>query len=127
MDAGIFGVYAGTTKDELQEVVDLILQELRGIQAGKIREEDLSAAKEYLRGHIILSLEGTDGRMSRLAKDEICFGRHIPLEEILGELAGVCQDAIAEVVHEMLDSHPLCLTLLGPLTEGELPWKTLDL
>jgi predicted Zn-dependent peptidase len=127
MDAGLFGVYAGTTKDELQEVIDLILKELRALRAGEIRAEDLSAAKEYLRGSMILSLEGSDGRMSRLAKDEICFGRHIPLEEVLGELAGVSKDSITEVVHEMLDSHPLCLTLLGPVTEGELPWKTLEL
>ena len=127
MDVGLFGVYAGTTKDELEEVVDLILQELRGIQEGKIRQEDLAAAKEYLKGSMILSLEGSDGRMSRLGKDEICFSRRIPLEEVLGELAAVSQGAIAEVVHEMLDSHPLCLTLLGPLTEGELPWKALDL
>jgi predicted Zn-dependent peptidase len=127
MDAGLFGVYAGTTKAELQEVVDLILQELRAIQGGEIRAEDLSASKEYLRGNIILSLEGSDGRMSRLGKDEICFGRHIPLDEVLGELDAVSEGSIAEVVHEMLDSHPLCLTLLGPVTEGELPWKTLDL
>jgi predicted Zn-dependent peptidase len=127
MDAGLFGIYAGTTKDELQEVIALIVKELRAIQAGEIREGDLSAAKEYLRGSMILSLEGSDGRMSRLGKDEICFGRHIPLEEVLRDLAGVSEDAIAEVVHEMLDSHPLCLTLLGPLKEEELPWKALDL
>jgi predicted Zn-dependent peptidase len=127
MDAGLFGVYAGTTKDELGEVIDLILKELRALRAGEIREEDLSAAKEYLRGSMILSLEGSDGRMNRLGKDEICFGRHIPLEEVLGDLAEVSQASIAEVVHEMLDSHPLCLTLLGPVTEGELPWKALEL
>jgi len=126
-DTGLFGVYAGTTKDELQEVVDLILQELRALQAGEIREEDLSAAKEYLRGSMILSLEGSDGRMSRLGKDEICFNRHIPLEEVLSDLAAVSEASIAEVVHEMLDSHPLCLTLLGPVKEEELPWKALDL
>jgi predicted Zn-dependent peptidase len=126
-DTGLFGVYAGTTKDELQEVVALILQELQGIQAGRIREGDLSAAKEYLRGGMILSMEGSDGRMSRLAKDEICFGRHIPLEEVLRDLAEVSEGAIAEVVHEMLGSHSLCLTLLGPIEERELPWKSLDL
>ena len=126
-DTGLFGVYAGTTKDELQEVLTLVLQELQRIQAGKIRKEDLSAAKEYLKGGMILSMEGSDGRMSRLAKDEICFGRHIPLDEVLEDLAGVSHNAIGEVVHEMLDSHALCLTLLGPVKEKELPWKALDL
>jgi predicted Zn-dependent peptidase len=127
MDTGLFGVYAGTTKDELQEVIALILQELQTIRAGRIRAEDLSASKEYLRGGMILSLEGSDGRMGRLAKDEICFGRHIPLGEVLRDLDEVSEGAIIEVAQEMLDSHPLCLTLLGPVEEGELPWKTLDL
>jgi len=126
-DTGLFGVYAGTTKDELQEVVALIMQELQAIRAGRIRAEDLSAAKEYLRGGMIIGLEGSDGRMSRLAKDEICFGRHIPLEEVLRDLQGVSEGAIIEVAQEMLDSHPLCITLLGPIEEGELPWKALDL
>ncbi|MBW2038651.1 MAG: insulinase family protein [Deltaproteobacteria bacterium] len=126
-DTGLFGVYAGTTKDEVQEVVALILQELKAIRAGRIRTEDLLAAKEYLRGGMILSLEGSEGRMSRLAKNEIYFSRHIPLEEALQELGGVSEEGIAYVAHEMLDSRTLCLTLLGTIEEGELPWKGLDL
>jgi len=126
-DTGLFGVYAGTTKAEIQEVITLILQELQAIKAGRIRKEDLSAAKEYLRGGTILSLEGSDGRMSRLARDEICFDRHIPLEEVLRDLAGVSEGTIAEVAQEMLNSHPLCITLLGAIEEDELPWKQVDL
>jgi predicted Zn-dependent peptidase len=126
-DTGLFGVYAGTTKAEIQEVITLILQELQAIKAGRIQGEDLAAAKEYLKGGTILSLEGSDGRMSRLARDEICFDRHIPLEEVLRDLAGVSEGAIAEVAQEMLDSHPLCITLLGAIEEGELPWKQVDL
>jgi predicted Zn-dependent peptidase len=126
-DTGLFGVYAGTTKAEIEEVIALILQELRAIQAGRIRGEDLSAAKEYLRGGTILSLEGSDGRMSRLARDEICFARHIPLEEVLRELEGVSEAAIGEVAQEMLTSHPLCLTLLGAVEADELPWQQVDL
>ena len=126
-DTGLFGVYAGTTKDEIQEVVALILHELKAIKAGRIRLEDLSAAKEYIRGSIILSLEGSDGRMGRLAKNEIYFGRGIPLEEALYELDRVSEDDVAEVAREMLDSRTLCLTLLGTMTEEELPWKELDL
>ena len=126
-DTGLFGVYAGTTKAEVQEVVTLILRELQALRTGKILAEDLSAAKEYLWGGLILSLEGSDGRMSRLARDEICFNRHIPLEEVLRALERVSEDAVVEIAQEILDSHPLCLTLLGPIEEGELPLKALDL
>jgi predicted Zn-dependent peptidase len=126
-DTGLFGVYAGTTKAEVQEVIALILQELQAIRAGRIQGEDLSAAKEYLRGSTILGLEGSDGRMSRLARDEICFNRHIPLEEVLHELDGVSKNGIVEVAQEMLGSYPLCITLLGAIEEGELSWQALDL
>jgi predicted Zn-dependent peptidase len=126
-DTGLFGVYAGTTKAEIEEVIALTLRELQAIREGRIRAEDLSAAKEYLRGSTILSLEGSEGRMSRLARDEICFNRHVPLEEVLQGLAEVSDGTIAEVAHTMLDSHPLCITLLGAINEEELPWKRLDL
>ena len=126
-DTGLFGVYAGTTKAEIQEVISLILQELRGIRGGEIQADDLSAAKEYLRGGTILSLEGSDGRMSRVARDEICFGRNIPIEEVLHGLEEITKADIVEVAQEMLDSHPLCITLLGAIEEGEFPWKTLEL
>jgi len=127
MDTGLFGVYAGTTKAEIEEVITLILQELQAIREGRIRREDLAAAKEYLRGSTVLSLEGSEGRMGRLAKDEICFGRHIPLEEVLGALEGVSEDAVAEVAQEMFASHPLCITLLGSIEEKDLPWERWDL
>lgn len=126
-DTGLFGVYAGTTKEEVQEVVTLILQELKAIRAGRIRTEDLLAAKEYLRGSMILSLEGSDGRMGRLAKNEIYFCRHIPLEEALGQLERVSKEDVADVAQEMLDSSTLCLTLLGTIEERELPWQELHL
>ena len=126
-DTGLFGVYAGTTKAEIEEVISLILQELKAINAGSSRPADLAAAKEYLRGGTILSLEGSDGRMSRLARDEICFDRPIPLEEVLSDLQGVSEEAIGEVAHEMLNSHPLCLTLLGAIGAADLPWQEVDL
>ena len=126
-DTGLFGVYAGTTKAEIEEVISLILQELQAIKAGKIRPADLAAAKEYLRGGTILGLEGSDGRMGRLARDEICFDRPIPLEEVLSGLDGVSAEAIGEVAQEILTSHPLCLTMLGAVEQGELPWQQVDL
>jgi predicted Zn-dependent peptidase len=126
-DTGLFGIYAGTTKVELEEVISLILQELQAIKAGKIRPADLAAAKEYLRGGTILGLEGSDGRMGRLARDEICFNRPIPVEEVLSCLDGVSAEAIGEVAQEMLSSHPLCLTMLGAIEQGELPWQEVDL
>ena len=126
-DTGLFGVYAGTTKGELEEVITLILQELRSMRRERLQGQDLSAAKEYLRGSMILSLEGSEGRMSRLAKDEIRFGRHIPVEEVLDAVAGVSDVDVIDIAREILDARPLCFTLLGAVEEGELPWQTVEI
>lgn len=126
-DTGLFGVYAGTTKEEIQDVIELILRELRNVKEGKIREEELKVAKEYLKGGLILGQESSEGRMSRLAKNEMHWGRHVSLQEALEELEGVTQDDVGDVAREMLGSDTLCLTLLGTIEESELPWESLGL
>ena len=126
-DTGLFAVYAGTAKDEMQEVIELILRELRELKAGRIRNEELAAAKEYLKGGMILSLESSDGKMSRLAKNEIYWERNVPVEESLGLLEKVTERDVVDAAQEMFNSHTLCLTLLGTLQEDELPWEKLNL
>ncbi len=119
-DSGVLGVYAGTTKEELDEVIDLILRELRRMKAGEIEEREVQVAKEYLKGNMVLALESSDGRMSRLAKNEIYFGRHIPLEEALRELDRVDVERVLEATREFFNAS-FNLVLLGSLKEEEVP------
>ena len=118
-DSGVLGVYAGTTKEELDEVIDLILRELRRMKAGEIEEREVQVAKEYLKGNMALALESSDGRMSRLAKNEIYFGRHIPLEEALRELDRVDVERVLEATREFFNAS-FNLVLLGSLKEEEV-------
>jgi len=119
-DAGLFGVYAGATRDTITMVVELVMQELREILDGRLGAEELRAAKEFLRGSILLGLESPDGRMSRLAKNEMYFGQDIPMEAALAKLEGVTLDEVVAVAREMFDPGTLCVTLLGPVREDEL-------
>ncbi len=119
-DSGVLGVYAGTTKEELDEVIDLILRELRRMKAGEIEEREVKVAKEYLKGNMVLALESSDGRMSRLAKNEIYFGRYIPLEEALRELDRVDVARVLEATREFFNAS-FNLVLLGSLKEEEVP------
>ena len=119
-DSGVLGVYAGTTKEELDEVIELILRELRRMKAGEVEEREVQVAKEYLKGNMVLALESSDGRMSRLAKNEIYFGRHIPLEEALRELDRVDVERVLEASREFFNAS-FNLVLLGSLKEEEVP------
>ena len=83
-DAGILTVYAGTSLDSVDEVVRLTVEEFRRLKGEPLPAEELRRAKDHLKGSLMLSLENTGSRMSHLARQEIYFGRHFTLDEIMG-------------------------------------------
>jgi predicted Zn-dependent peptidase len=79
-DAGSLVVYAGTSKQKLGTVLGVLLKEFKKLRKGVSRVE-LRGAKEQLKGGMLLGLETSDNRMSKLAKDEMYFGRVVPVDE----------------------------------------------
>ena len=114
-DAGCLSIYAGTAAENVRQVVDLIVAELRELKAKPLTEEDLGRAIDYLKGSLLLSLESTMSRMSNLARMEMYFGRTISLDEIAAAIDAVSSDEILEIAREFFDSSLLALTILGPL------------
>ncbi len=80
-DTGIFSVYVGTDGQKRKKAIDLLLKELRKVTESPIRNSDVKRIQEQLKGSLLLGLENTSHRMSRLAKNEIYFGRQIPISE----------------------------------------------
>lgn len=114
-DAGCLSVYAGTAKENVRQVVDLILAELRELKSKPLTEEDLGRSKDYLKGSMLLGLESTMSRMSNLARQEMYFGRYISLDEIAASVDAVTGDQILEIARELFNQSRLALTILGPL------------
>jgi predicted Zn-dependent peptidase len=113
-DAGMFGVYAAVDPDNVAESIDLILRELHRIQKETPGTEDLSTAREYLKGNLLLSSESNDSQMVRLAQGEIYFGRYTPIEEIWNAIDAVTAEDIRSLAGDLFQQHQLSLTLLGP-------------
>ncbi len=93
-DTGLLSVYAGTGLESAREVIRLTLEEMRRLAGERLPEDELRRAKDHIKGGLLLSLENTGARMSHLARQEIYFGRQLPLEEILD---GIEQVSGAEV------------------------------
>jgi predicted Zn-dependent peptidase len=70
-DVGYLGVYAGTSVEWVEEVVELILKELKQLAAGDIKEEEIRRTQGQLVGSMMLGLESTDSWMSHIARNEI--------------------------------------------------------
>ena len=119
LDAGMLGVYAGVDAAQTAETVQLILAELKKFREGLLEASELKAAQEHLKGSIILGSESVDNRMTRLAKNEITYGRNIDFDEILDKINAVTLDEVIALAQEYIKPEQLNLTVLGPLN-GEL-------
>ncbi|MDX9820421.1 MAG: pitrilysin family protein [Syntrophales bacterium] len=118
-DAGLIGIYAGVDKGDFAEVVDLVLAALRRMAGGRLSEEELARAKESLKGSYLLSMESTDNRMSRLARNEIHFGRSVPVEEVIAQIEAVSAEDVRSLAEEMFDPRLLSLAVTGPISERD--------
>ena len=125
-DVGYLGIYAGTSLEWTEEVVDLILREMGRLAAGEIKEEELQRTKNQLIGNMILGMESTDSWMSYIARNEIYFGKAISLDEISQGIRSVPRDDVIDLARATFQPEGMALSLLGDLKEN-FKSKTLDL
>jgi predicted Zn-dependent peptidase len=114
-DIGIFTIYAGTSPEHMDEVVDLSLQELRRIVRESVSEEELTLAKDQAISSILLGLESSSARASALARQEIVHGRRIPPDEIIRRIEAVTVEDVQQVARQFFTTESMSLGALGDL------------
>ena len=100
-DAGSFTIYAGCSNEAVGEVIDLVVEELRGVKQAPVPDAELQRAKDHLKGSLMLSLENTASRMSHLARQEIYFDRQFGLDETLQGIERVTADDVQRVAADL--------------------------
>jgi predicted Zn-dependent peptidase len=118
-DTGMFGAYVGIHPDNVRETVSLIVKEMRTLKTQPVEETELTDAKNYTKGNLMLAAESVDNQMVRLAQNEINFGRHISLQEIIDGVNATTVEDICELSRELFREDRLALTTLGPINEKE--------
>lgn len=116
---GAFSVYAGCSKKRVPEVLRLIRAELDRVAADGLTAEEVARAQGQLKGGMVLGLEDTGSRMSRLGKSELSYGEYLPVREVLGRLDAVDEGQVREVAAELF-GRPTCLAVVGPYRESDL-------
>jgi predicted Zn-dependent peptidase len=118
-DAGLFGVYAGCAPGKVREVLDLVRAGLAEVAEHGVTDEEVRRSSGGLRGAMVLGLEDTGSRMSRLGKSELVHGEVLTPDEVLERLRAVTPDDVREVAREVL-TRPLSLAVLGPYGDADL-------
>jgi predicted Zn-dependent peptidase len=126
-DAGSFTVYAGCSNEAVGEVIDLIIEELRGVKQAAVPEAELQRSKDHLKGSLMLSLENTASRMSHLARQEIYFDRQFGLDETLQGIEQVTTRDVQRVATDLFQNGSLAATVLGNVNGLQIPRERLDL
>ncbi|QQE80853.1 pitrilysin family protein [Alicyclobacillus sp. SO9] len=117
-DCGMFGVYAGTSPEYVDEVLSLIHSSCDDVAKTGLTDEELKQGKEQVKGSMMLSLESTSSRMSRLGKNELVLNREITLDETLAGINEVTNEDIISVARDVLGKK-FAIAAVGPVDNVE--------
>ncbi|MBV8480168.1 MAG: insulinase family protein [Actinobacteria bacterium] len=113
-DTGLVGVYVGTREENLATCVEICSEQSADIAAGNFRPVELERAKESMKGRILLSMESTSNRMTRLGKSLITDTELLGFDRIIAEIEAVEPDAVAELAGVLLAPERLSAAGVGP-------------
>lgn len=113
-DSGQVGLYVGTRTDNLGEAMRVISGELERLRREPATAEELERAKENLKGRVLLALESTGARMSRLGSELLAEAPLLALDEVVAQIDAVTISDLEELAAELWDPQQLSVAGIGP-------------
>ncbi len=117
-DSGIIKISAGASRDKVRDLLAVVADVLEELRSGRIGDEEVAGARELIKGSMLLGLESAEYRMSRLAMNELLFGRILDHDELLRRVDAVTPDKVRELAAAMLRRDDFSLAAVGDLPGG---------
>ncbi len=111
-DAGVISIYAGTSPEKTNELIEAVAGEIQNI-SNNISDEELMRAKQQVKASILMDRESVPARAEILANNLACYGRYIAPNEWLEKYEAVTKESIADLALEIFDSSALSVTSMG--------------
>jgi predicted Zn-dependent peptidase len=108
-DTGLFNVYFGTDKENLDKALMLINKEFGMLRETKLGNVQLSKAKKQLLGQIAISTESHDDLMLAIGKSYLLYNRVDPLTEVFRKIEAITANDLLEVANEILDEKQMSM------------------
>ena len=113
LDRGTVAMYVGTREDNVAEACEIIGRELASLRDEGIRGEELERAKEHVKGRMVLSMESTAARMSRIARSILFSTPLLSIDELLARVDAVTEDDVAGFAAEFYDPARFSAACIG--------------
>ncbi len=126
-DAGTFGITTSTSLEYLEEVISLIKKEMSQLRDEGVPASEIRFSKEHIKGNFFISLESSEARMGRLAKNEIYFDGYVPLRETLKSIDGIQKASLDEMSQSVFgDLSRISFAILGRVDKSNVEklWKS---
>jgi predicted Zn-dependent peptidase len=118
-ETGSLAVYVGTRPSNVEEVVALVREQTALMASDGVTTEELSRAKESIKGQLVLGMESTRNRMTRMGKNEITRSEILGIDEIVARVDAVTAQRIQDLASDLFGDRS-ALALVGPFEEGDM-------
>lgn len=115
-DTGYFAAYAGVDVKRIDEAIKVTLDQCFGLADKRfpIKASELAKAKEFIKGHLALSLEDTKAVNKFIGEEELLLGKIITPSEVYQELDKVSAEDVVEVAKKFFVKDRINLAIIGP-------------
>lgn len=113
IDTGLVALYVGTREDNVEEACQVIGAELARLTSEDVSEDELERGKEHVKGRVVLSMESTLARMSRLGKSVLLGTPLLTIDEMLAKIDAVSVPDVAELARELYSLDRLSAACIG--------------
>jgi predicted Zn-dependent peptidase len=126
-DTGLLTIYAGTDPANTLQAIQLIVKELRKIRDEGITPAEETRVKNQIKGNLVLSLESSNSHMSRIARQEIYFGKYLSVDDTIKAVDKVTAEQIKRIAQQLFTRESLSLSILGPFSKADVPETVLEI
>ena len=117
-DTGTFAIYAGTTPQNAETVIDIALAEADSIVKNGVTQAEFDRAKGHVRGSLVLASEDPGSRMNRLGRQQLTTGEILSIDELIERFDALTMEDVARVADMVLGAGRFQVTVVGPFEEG---------
>lgn len=115
-DTGLFSIYSGTAEKDAATLMEVVMQELKQFSA-TMTEEEFTRAKDQLRSGLLMSRETVSSESETIGRHLMCYGRYLPIEEVIRKVEAVTEEDVRRVLQQMLSEKPMTFAALGPCSQ----------
>ncbi len=112
-DSGLIGIYLGTRPDNVVPALMVVADELARLREDGVTPDELERSKENVKGRIVLSLESTASRMSRLGAAVLSGLPLLSVDEVVQRIEAVTLEEVNGLMRELLAPERLSAAAVG--------------